>query len=81
VTSSECGADDVAGDYGDLNDMWIYSTSSSVWTDISAGMSGSVPSPRQCLLNEVGGLLYVFGGWGGECSCRMVFEWLMLVLG
>ena len=80
MTSSGCGADVVAGYYVDLNDMWIYSTSSSVWSDISAGMTGSVPSPRQCLLSEVGGLLYVFGGYG-ECLCRMGFDRLMLVLG
>ena len=77
VTSCGWGSGIDAGELADVNDMWIYSTNSSAWTDITAGMSGSVPSPRQCLMNEVGGLLYVFGGWRGACPWRMFIGWLM----
>eukprot|EP00961_Rhodomonas_salina_P296929 3936786-Rhodomonas_salina.2 len=60
--------------FTDLEDMWVYSERSSTWTDITAHTSGSVPGARQCEMDSVGGLLYVFGGWSGGTQT----QWLNL---
>jgi hypothetical protein len=48
---------------GDLNDLHVYDPAAGAWTDLSAALSGTPPSPRGGHgFTSAGGKLYVHGG-------------------
>jgi hypothetical protein len=46
-------------------DLHVYDPAGGAWTDLSAALSGTPPSPRSSHgFTSAGGKLYVHGGWG-----------------
>jgi hypothetical protein len=56
---------------GGLSDLHVYDPAAEAWTDISAALSGTPPSPRRGHgFTSAGGKLYVHGGWDGSGEGR-----------
>jgi N-acetylneuraminic acid mutarotase len=50
-----------------LNDLHVFDPVAEAWTDLSAAISGSPPSPRWGHgFTSAGDKLYVFGGWDDQ---------------
>jgi hypothetical protein len=48
----------------DTNDLHVYDPAAGAWTDLSAALSGTPPSPREGHgFTSAGGKLYVHGGF------------------
>ena len=62
-----------------LNDLHEYDPATRAWTDLSAAISGTPPSPRGLHgFTSAGGKLYVHGGLGDNGMCwsgGVMVEW------